>query len=225
MAGWHHRLDGREFEWTPGVGDRQGGLHAAIHGVAKSWNDWATELNWLHYSILIDSFISSRSLLTFLTFSQFLSPDYLSVTPFYFQNFRSVLLSLFWILFQVDSLSPPLLFALVGFYHVPLPTEYFSAFSSCLGCCVWGGLSVCWKFVVPFYCGGSSLWVGLDKCLVKVSWLGKLVLGFWWVELDLLSLECNEVSSSEFWGVYGLGVAFGCLYFCAQGYVPAFLEN
>ena len=26
MAGWHHRLDGREFEWTPGDGDRQGGL-------------------------------------------------------------------------------------------------------------------------------------------------------------------------------------------------------
>ena len=22
---------------------------------------------------------------------------------------------------------------------------------------------------------------------------------FWWVELDLFSLECNEVSSSEFW--------------------------
>ena len=26
MAGWHHRPDGREFEWTPGVGDGQGGL-------------------------------------------------------------------------------------------------------------------------------------------------------------------------------------------------------
>ena len=26
MAGWHHRLDGHEFEQTPGVGDRQGGL-------------------------------------------------------------------------------------------------------------------------------------------------------------------------------------------------------
>ena len=25
-AGWHHRLDGREFEGTPGVGDGQGGL-------------------------------------------------------------------------------------------------------------------------------------------------------------------------------------------------------
>ena len=26
MAGWHHRLDGCESEWTPGVGDGQGGL-------------------------------------------------------------------------------------------------------------------------------------------------------------------------------------------------------
>ena len=26
MAGWHHRLNGREFGWTPGVGDGQGGL-------------------------------------------------------------------------------------------------------------------------------------------------------------------------------------------------------
>ena len=26
MAGWHHQLDGCEFELTPGVGDGQGGL-------------------------------------------------------------------------------------------------------------------------------------------------------------------------------------------------------
>ena len=26
MAGWHYRLNGHEFEWTPGVGDGQGGL-------------------------------------------------------------------------------------------------------------------------------------------------------------------------------------------------------
>ena len=26
MAGWHHWPDGRESEWTPGVGDGQGGL-------------------------------------------------------------------------------------------------------------------------------------------------------------------------------------------------------
>ena len=36
MVGWHHQLDGHEFELTPGVGDGQGGLRAAVHGVAKS---------------------------------------------------------------------------------------------------------------------------------------------------------------------------------------------
>ena len=43
-----------------------------------------------------------------------------------------------------------------------------------------------WSFL---YCGISSLWVGLYRWLVKVSWLGKLVSVFWWVELDFFSLE------------------------------------
>ena len=47
------------------------------------------------------------------------------------------------------------------------------------------------------YCGVSSLWVGLYGWLVKVSWLGKLMWEFWWVELDFFSLEFNEVSSNE----------------------------
>ena len=52
-------------------------------------------------------------------------------------------------------------------------------------------------------CGSSLLWrvllwVGLDRWLVKVSWLEKLVSVFWCVGLDFFSLECNEVSSSEF---------------------------
>ena len=79
--------------------------------------------------------------------------------------------------------------------------------------------------MVPFNSEIFSLWVGLGKWLFKVSWLGKLVSVFWWVELDLFSLECNEVSSSEFWGVYGLGMALGSLYFKAQGCIPALLEN
>ena len=43
MVGWHHRLDGYEFEQTPGDGEGQGSLHVAVHGVAKSqtWlSDW-----------------------------------------------------------------------------------------------------------------------------------------------------------------------------------------
>ena len=26
MVGWHHRLNGHEFGWTPAIGDGQGGL-------------------------------------------------------------------------------------------------------------------------------------------------------------------------------------------------------
>ena len=40
MAGWHHWLDGRESEWTPGVGEGQGGLAQRVG------HDWVTELNW-----------------------------------------------------------------------------------------------------------------------------------------------------------------------------------
>ena len=44
----------------------------------------------------------------------------------------------------------------------------------------------------------SSLYYGVSyQWLVKVSWLGKLVLEFCWVELDFFSLECNEVFSNE----------------------------
>ena len=53
---------------------------------------------------------------------------------------------------------------------------------------------------------------GVGWGLVSVSWLGKLASVFWWVELDFFPLECNEVSSSEFRGVYGLGVTLGSLY-------------
>ena len=58
-----------------------------------------------------------------------------------------------------------------------------------------------------------------------VSWLGKLVLVFWWVELCFFSLECSEVSSGEFWDVSGFGVTLVRLHTEAQGYVPVFLEN
>ena len=36
MVGWHHRLDGHEFEQALGVGDRQEAWRAAIYGVAKN---------------------------------------------------------------------------------------------------------------------------------------------------------------------------------------------
>ena len=54
---------------------------------------------------------------------------------------------------------------------------------------------------------------------------GGLASVFWWVELDLFSLECNKVSSSEFAGVYRFGMAFCSLSFNVQGYVLVVVEN
>ena len=59
------------------------------------------------------------------------------------------------------------------------------------------------------YCRVSFLWVGLDRWLVKASWLVKLVLVFWWVELNFFSLECNLVSS---WGFPGGSEGKGSAY-------------
>ena len=50
MAGWHHRLDGHESEWTPGVWwwtGRPGVLQ--FMGLQTVGHDWATELNWTEF--------------------------------------------------------------------------------------------------------------------------------------------------------------------------------
>ena len=48
---WHQRLDGHEFEWTPGVGDGQGGLVCCSPWGHKESNttEWP---NWTKYSFL-----------------------------------------------------------------------------------------------------------------------------------------------------------------------------
>ena len=44
MAGWYHWLDGRESEWTPGVGDGQGGL-----ACCDSWGHKESDMTeWLN---------------------------------------------------------------------------------------------------------------------------------------------------------------------------------
>ena len=49
MIGWHHRLDGHGFGWTPGVGDGQGGLACCGSWGRGVRHDWVTELNWTDY--------------------------------------------------------------------------------------------------------------------------------------------------------------------------------
>ena len=54
MAGWHHRLNGHEFEWTPGFGDGQGGL-ACCNSWGRKELDMTELPNWteLKYTVTI----------------------------------------------------------------------------------------------------------------------------------------------------------------------------
>jgi len=51
MAGWHHWLNERESEWTPEIGDGQGGLVCCDSWGGKE-SDLTEGLNWTEQSIL-----------------------------------------------------------------------------------------------------------------------------------------------------------------------------
>ena len=54
VVGWHHRLDGHGFGWTPGVGDGQGGL-ACCGPWGHKESDTTEWLNWTELMDLGDS--------------------------------------------------------------------------------------------------------------------------------------------------------------------------
>ena len=55
MAGWHHWLNGHEFEWSPGVGDGQGGLECCDSWGCKK-SDTTERLNWTDWNYLLRDF-------------------------------------------------------------------------------------------------------------------------------------------------------------------------
>ena len=55
--------------------------------------------------------------------------------------------------------------------------------------------------------------------------MGGLVPVFWWMGLDLVSLEGSAVSRSEFWGAFGFGMGLGSLPANVQSCVPVSLED
>jgi len=61
MAGWHHWLNGRESEWTPGVGNGQGGL-ACCSSWGRKESDMTEWLNWTEW------FMKNKLLLSILIF-------------------------------------------------------------------------------------------------------------------------------------------------------------
>ena len=124
---------------------------------------------------------------------------YLCIHLFCIFFWGSSLLSLLWNLFQIDCLFPLHFFGLVGFYHISSAAS-FSVFSSCLIYCEWGLLSTGFKAIVPLVCGICPPWVGLDECLVKLSWLGDWYLSSCPSEGQVsCSMGCSGVSVSLVW--------------------------
>ena len=70
----------------------------------------------------------------------------------------------------------------MGISPVPLPAGYSSVSSSCLYCCIWGGLSVFWQFVGfsllwSFFTVGEVVSVACQGFLVREACAGVLVGG------------------------------------------------
>ena len=75
MAGWHHWLDERESQWTPGVGDGQGGL-ACLDSWGCKESDTTERLIWSETDLgNINNDINPKLICLFHTSSSF--PSYL----------------------------------------------------------------------------------------------------------------------------------------------------
>ena len=72
MAGWHHWLSGNEFEWTPGVGDGQGGVACCDSWGRTQLRNW-TELS-SNMSLLAE--FEAYITLTILVKAAYLKPSW-----------------------------------------------------------------------------------------------------------------------------------------------------
>ena len=68
MVGWHHQLDGHEFEQALGIGDGQGHLACCSPWGRRVRRDWGTELNWQCNIILALLFPSGYNVRFFFFF-------------------------------------------------------------------------------------------------------------------------------------------------------------
>ena len=65
MVGWHHRLYGHEFGWTPGVGDGQGSL-VCYSPWGRKESDMTEWLNWTELTLELSWHLSPMPVLSFL---------------------------------------------------------------------------------------------------------------------------------------------------------------
>ena len=72
MAGWHHGLDGRESEWTPGDGDEQGGLACCgSWGCKESDTTERLNYNWTELCVSLVASTKTVPIILIWTFKIF----------------------------------------------------------------------------------------------------------------------------------------------------------
>ena len=63
MVGWHHWLNGHEFEQTPRDGEGREAWCAAVYGVSKSWTQLSDLTTTKHYFLRFFSIIGYYKIL------------------------------------------------------------------------------------------------------------------------------------------------------------------
>ena len=94
MAGWHHWLDGRESEWTMGVGDGQGGL-ACCDSWGHKESDTTEWLKWTECSpgkFGVLQFMGSQKVRHDLATEQWTTTMF-TLKNFYTKNYMIILLA------------------------------------------------------------------------------------------------------------------------------------
>ena len=135
MAGWYHRLDGHEFEYTPGVGDGQWGLVCC-----NSWGckelDMTERLNWTELNTYFSSsnqhlFSVALMVRTFKTYSlrnfQVHNTVLLTiVTMLYIKSpeLNHLITECFYDLTNIFPLLPPYSLCQLSFYSLLLWTQF-----------------------------------------------------------------------------------------------------
>ena len=141
------------------------------------------ELSWVFSSTAKYLFFnSSRSFLKYFFYNFLIRPF---ILLFYTYFFPKILDHLYYHYSQFFFRRLLIFYSSVWsfeFCHVASSSECCCVFSFCSIYCVWFLLSANWKFIVPLSCEDCPShpppWVWLDQCLVNISLLEGLVLGF-----------------------------------------------
>ena len=155
MAGWHHRLNGHEFGWTPGVGDGQGGLECC-----NSWGrkelDMTERLNW-----------------TELNWGYFQSWSEMKGTPlclsllqgiFSTRGLNPVLLHCRWILYQLSRKRSPRILEWIAY---PFSSGSSWLWNQTGPPCIAGGFYTNWA-IDSYFCVCNDSWYLIPYRLVVV---------------------------------------------------------